>query len=98
MKILKIEDNKGFFSSDGKTWMPIDEIDKEGLMNLVNLILQASVQMDEYNETAIGNQAHQIIYKSIYEKLAALQGNKDKFKDASDRLYLDAIDKYQQKD
>lgn len=95
MKILKIEDNKGFFSLNGEQWTPIDEIDKENLMKLVNLVSKSSVEMDEYNEANIGNQAHQIIYKSIHEKLIILQGNKDKFKDESDRLYLEAIEKYQ---
>ncbi|MBU1862495.1 MAG: hypothetical protein KKH94_02385 [Candidatus Omnitrophica bacterium] len=95
MKILKIEDNKGLFSFDGSKWTPIDEMDKEHLMNLVNLVLTSSIEMDEYNETNIGNQAHQIIYKSIYEKFITLQSNKEKFKDESERTYLEAIEKYQ---
>jgi len=28
MKLLKIEDNKGYFTLDGTTWNPIDEINK----------------------------------------------------------------------
>lgn len=95
MKILKIENSGGFFSLDGKQWSPIDEIDKVNLMSLVNLVLKSSVQMDEYNDVNIGNQAHHIIYKSIYEKLMTLQDNKDKFRDESDRLYQVAIEKYQ---
>lgn len=95
MKILEIKDSKGFFSLDGRQWTAIDEINKENLMILVNLVLKSSVEMDKYNEENIGNQAHQIIYKSIHEKLMALQDNKDKFKDESDRLYLEAIEKYQ---
>lgn len=96
MKILKIEDSKGFFSPDGEQWNPIDEIDKVGLIKLVNLVLKSSVQMDEYNDANIDNQAHQIVYKSIYEKLMTLQDNRDKFRDESDRLYLESIEKYQQ--
>lgn len=96
MKILKIENTKGFFSLNGEQYSPIDEIDKVNLMNLVNLVLKSSVLMDEYNDVNIGNQAHQIIFKSIYEKLKTLQNNKDKFRDESDRLYQDAIEKYQQ--
>lgn len=96
MKILKIEDNKGFFSLDGEQYRPIDEIDKVNLMSLVNLVLKSLIIMDEYNEDNIGNQAHQIIYKSIYEKLMNLQDNKNKFRDESDRLYQEAIEKYQQ--
>jgi hypothetical protein len=96
MKILRIDDNKGFFSIDEEHWEAIDEIDKAKLMALVDLVLESSVQMDEYSDTAIGNQAHQIIYKSIYEKLNALRDDKDKFRDESDRLYQDSFEKYQQ--
>ncbi len=96
MKILKIEDSKGLFSLDGEQWSPIDQIDKEGLMKLVDFVLKSSVQMDEYNDVSIGNQAHKLIYKSIYDKLITLQENKDKFRDESDRMYQEAIEKYQQ--
>ena len=35
MKILRINENNGFFrSSDKDEWEPIDEIDKDGLMKL----------------------------------------------------------------
>ena len=95
MKILQIENSKGYFSLDGKEWNPIDEINKENLMRLLNLVLKSSTEMDEYTEESIGNQVHQIIYKSIYEKLAVLQNNKDRFIDKSDRLYQEAIEKYQ---
>ena len=54
-------------------------------------ILKESAEMDEFNASAIGNQAHQIIYKSIYEKLKSLSLDKNKFKDESDRLYLKEI-------
>lgn len=96
MKILEIKENQGLFSVDGKHWIMIDEIDKENLMKLVNLALTSPVEMDEFIENKINNQAHQIIYKSIYEKLKALQENKNKFIDESERLYLEAIEKYQQ--
>ena len=96
MKILEIKENKGFFSVDGEHWVMIDNIDKETLMKLVNLVLTSPVDMDKYDEKIVGNQAHQIIYKSVYEKLIVLQANKDKFKDESDRLYLEAIKKYQE--
>ena len=95
MKILEIKDSKGFFSIDGINWADIDKIDKENLIELANLVLKSSVEMDEYKEDSIANQAHQIIYKSIYGKLVILQSDKDKFKDESDRLYMEAIEQYQ---
>jgi len=50
--------------------------------------------MDSMEENELSNQAHSIIYESIYEKLDMLTENKSKFKDESDRLYLSEIQKY----
>lgn len=95
MKILKIDDNCGFFrSSDKDDWKPIDEIDKDRLMELLNIYLSADVEMDSLDEKSLANQAQQIIYRSIYAKLNGLKESKSKFKDESDRTYLEAIDKY----
>lgn len=96
MKILKIEDNKGYFhlvTSD--EWRPIDQIAKDDLMRLLNCYLEGEVEMDAYDEALIMNQAQQIIYKSIFEKFSTLNDNKSKFTDESERLYLDEIQKYQ---
>lgn len=95
MKILEIKDGKGhFYCSKDKEFKPIDEIDKDGLMGLLDNYLKDDVEMDIYNESLIHNQAHQIIYKSVFDKFNALNDNKVKFKDESERLYLDEIQKY----
>lgn len=97
MKILKIEKGNGYFRiCDEDDWKPIDEIGKDGLMKLLNSFLDSDVEMDNYDEQKLSNQAQQIIYKSIYEKFSNLRENKSKFKDESDRTYLSAIQKYQQ--
>lgn len=97
MKILKIEGGNGFFrTSDSDDWKPVDEIDKDGLMKLLNFFLDSDVEMDNFDENALSNQAQQIIYKSIFEKFSSLKENKGKFKDESERTYLDAIQKYSQ--
>jgi len=96
MKILKIENGKGAFSLDGEKWIPIDEIERGSLMQLLDVVLKESATADEFKVESITNQAHQIIYKSIYEKLMTLMENKTKFKDESDRTYLHAIEKYQE--
>ena len=50
--------------------------------------------MDPPDEKKLQNQAQQIVYKSIFDKLSSLQENKSKFKDESDRKYLKEIQKY----
>ena len=97
MKILKIESGKGYYySSKSDQWNEIDQIDKDSLMSLLNLLLGQDVEMDSLDDNELQNQAQQIIYKSIFEKLKGLSENKSKFKDESDRLYLDVIEKYRQ--
>lgn len=94
MKLLKIENSKGHYSLDGNNWFPIDELDKDGLMKIVELVLSCDVETDEYDEDILQNKAHQIIYKSVNNKLKQLMADKEKFKDEVDRLYLDSIQKY----
>ncbi len=96
MKILKIEDNKGYFFCESTAdWKPIDQIDKDSLMRLLDAFIEKEVSMDAFDEDLIQNQAQQIIYKSIYEKFSNLAENKNKFVDESERTYLAALQKYQ---
>ena len=98
MKILKIENGCGYFLRLGKEeWKAIDEIDKDELFSLLNVFLDHDVEMVEPDESALTNQAHLIIYRSIFEKLNTLADNKSKFRDESERMYLDEIRKYSQR-
>lgn len=95
MKLLKIEDNVGHYLANSGQYNPVDKIVKEDLLRLVNLTLQEEeVEFDEYDENAIKNQAHQIVYKSIVEKLRGLKNRKQEFIDESERLFLKEYEKY----
>lgn len=94
MKFLKVKNNQGLFSLDGKTWSPIDQINKDHLLELLDRVLSDNFEMDEFDKDKLGNQAHQIIYKNIYEKFVELGKNKTRFKDESEAYYKDAIEKY----
>ena len=97
MKLLMIGDNQGYFlSEDGEGFTTIDRISKEDLLRLVELTLTEDVELDEYDEETIRNQAHQILYRSIFEKLNGLQDRKQEFKDESERLYLTEYEKYRE--
>ncbi len=99
MKILKIENNTGYFRKNSNDeWESIDKIDKDGLMMLLNIYMNIdSIDMDSYEaeEYPIANPAQKIIYKSIFDKFSHLAKHKDTFKDASDSLYWEEIQKYQ---
>ena len=94
MKLLEIKDNIGCYLSEPGKYIPIDKITKEDILRLVNLTLQETVEFDEYDERVIKNQAHQIIYKSVFEKLRGLKDRKKEFVDESERLYLKEYEKY----
>ena len=98
MKYLKIEDNKACFRKDKtqpENWNEIDKIEKEDLMKLLDFATEDDFEMDVYNEDILANKAHQIIYKSIYEKLNNFLTNKDRFKDQTENVYKEALEKYQ---
>ena len=95
MKLLEIKDNQGYYLNGQNTLVPIDTITKEDLLRFVALTLTEDVELDEYNEEAIKNQAHQILYKNIFEKLRGLRDRREEFIDESERLYLEAHEKYQ---
>lgn len=97
MKLLKIEDNRGHYLGKQGEFAPIDKITKEDLLRLVDLALSEEVEFDEYDAEAIKNQAHQILYKSIFEKIAGLKKRKQEFTDQSERLYLEEYEKYRDK-
>ena len=94
MKLLKIDNNHGFFLCEDGEYQLIDLITKEDLLRQVRLILTDDVEFDVYDENIIKNQAHQIIYKSIYSNLNSLKERKQEFLDESERLYLEDYTKY----
>jgi len=98
MKYLKIDNNQAFFIKDKtqhENWTEIDKIEKEDLMNLLDFATEDDFTMDAYNEDVLANKAHQIIYKGIYEKLNIFLTNKDRFKDQTEAIYKEALEKYQ---
>lgn len=96
MKLLSIDDNAGFYRDGSGKYSPIDKITKEDLLRLVNLTLHEDVEFDEYDDSAIKNQAHQIVYKSVFEKLRSLKDRRKEFVDESERLYLKEYERYRE--
>ncbi|MCW5604632.1 MAG: hypothetical protein KIT18_08820 [Burkholderiales bacterium] len=95
MKLLKIEGECGHFLIDETNYRTIDKIGKEDLLRLVDWTLEKDVvEFDPYDEKAVKPHAHQVIYKSIYQKLSSLKERKKEFIDESARLYLDEYEKY----
>jgi hypothetical protein len=93
MKILKIEKGLGYFVA-AEEWKPMDKLNKDDLLKLVDLVLTSDVEMDAYNEDQLQQQAHRIIYKNVLEKLGELQKRKAEFTDESDRMFHTEYEKY----
>ena len=94
MKTLKIEDGKGLYLTGSGEYLEIDKIDKDGLYHLVDLALESECEVDEFSPDLIPNQAHQIIYRNIHEKITELMDRKEEFRDRSERLYLNEYERY----
>lgn len=68
MKVLKIENNHGYFIIEGNLYEIID-INKENIFKLLNVIFEnEDIVIDEISEgNQILNEAERIIYAGIYE-------------------------------
>ena len=98
MKLLKIEDNKGYYFVTQDKFATVDKITKDDILRLVSLTLDMhqEVEFDEYDVDNLKNKAHQIIYKSIVEKLQELKKRRKEYTDESERLYLTEYEKYRE--
>lgn len=94
MKALKIDNSQGYFLTEEGGYEPIDKLDKNVLLTLVNLALEDGFEIDAYDEDKLRNQAYQIIYKSISEKLCDLHKRRQQFRDESENMYLEEYEKY----
>lgn len=94
MKLLSITDSKGYFLGESGQQEPLDQIDKEDLLRLVELILTTDAEMDEFDPAQLQNQAHQIIYENLWSKLTDLAGRRTEFLDESKRLFLSEYERY----
>lgn len=94
MKLLKVQNNLGMFLGKEGEYQPIDKITKEDLLRIMEGVLEGSGDLAPYDEEAIKNQAHQVVYKSLYSNLKSLEDRKQEFADESERLYLEDYKKY----
>ena len=97
MKLLRINENVGQFLDANGAYVLIDKITKDDLLRLADCTLeQEIIELDPYDDQTIKNQAHQVIYKSIYQKLTDLRNRRQEFIDESARLFLEDYEKYRE--
>ncbi len=101
MKYFKIENNKVYFlkaTDTGDVFTEIDKIGKDDLLKLLNKAIEPGFEMDAFDEKLIEHKAHQTIYKKLHDKFAELVQAKEQFKDESESLYKNALEKYVKKE
>lgn len=99
MNYLKINKNQVWFRTDqtAESYKGINEINKEDILKLVKLIIEDDeFEMEEYNDEKIGNTAHNIIYKNIYEKLNTLKQNRTEIIEEANSDFSAAFNKYRE--
>jgi len=94
MKLLKIENPLGYYRAADGAYYEIDQITKEALLWILEKVLEENGELDEYDEDELKNQAHQVVYKSIYSNLKALEDRRQEFIDESERLFLKDYKRY----
>lgn len=94
MKLLKIDHGNGHFRLSDGSYLEIDKINKEHLMGIVTATLADDVEFDTYDEGALQNQAHRVIYKNVVAKLQDLANRRQEYKDESEALFQKEYDRY----
>jgi hypothetical protein len=98
MKLLRIADSAGEFLDADGTFRAMDKIAKENLLWLLDkCLMERDVEFDPYDEKSLKNQAHQVIYKSVLQKLKEIRSRRREFVDESARLFLDDYQRYRDK-
>lgn len=97
MKYLEIQNNKAYFRNNRGEIKDIDKITREDLYYLIDKAFTEEFEYDKYESDKISNQAHNIIYKNITEKISDLISRKTEIEDEINGLYKDAVEKYCEK-
>ncbi len=98
MKCLKIENGRGFFAHSNGEMQPIDKMTKDDILYLLSVATnpEGEFEMDSLEDHELLNEAHKIIYRSLYSKFSELLSNKTRFVEESAATYKEALDKYQE--
>lgn len=96
MTYLKIDRSQASYIDENDNICPITNIDKKGLLHLINKAMDNSVtfDMDDPEQNKIPNEAQKIIYENIYNKLSEVIANKANIISEISNLYMDAYCKY----
>lgn len=100
MKILKIDQNKGFIATNIKSecdfsYKTVEEATKEDILAILDFAIKGEINMDKVTkENELLNPVQKTVYESLYAQFEDFLSNKDKIiKDVNDK-FRDAEEKY----
>jgi len=106
MKLLKIdgEHGKGGFFLNPKTptkagtsepnYQSIETIGKQDVMDMLDFLLGAPVELDPYVEASLPNPVQAMIYKNLYDNLTGVLNSKTQILKEIDDQFSEAEKKY----
>lgn len=99
MKVLKIENNHGYYILENNQYEIID-INKDSILKLLNIIFDSDdISLDEINdENQILNDAEKIIYVNIYEYLNSFIEKKESIKKEIDDEFSEIMSLLEKKE
>ena len=99
MKILRIINGKGEYSPDGIEFKLVDEITKEDVFRILELVIKDNeITFDEpTDDSQINNLAQNIVYSNLLTKLKEVIARKEDIINESKRDFAEAIEKYSKK-
>lgn len=96
MKILKIENNIGYFINNGE-WKNISLISKDDVLKIMNLIFESNetIEMDKEDDSKnkIHNKAEAIIYARMREYLENFVSEKSSISEEVDKNLIKILNK-----
>lgn len=91
MKVLEINNNKGYYVLNGEKYEIID-IDKDNLFKVLNVIYESDdeIKMDEEcDQNKILNEAEKVIYNGIYQYLVSFINERSNIKKEIDEQFFE---------
>lgn len=94
MKYLEIKNNKVLFLNKEGKQKPIDEINKDDILYLLEKAFDDEFEYDPYDDSKIQHQVHNIIYKDLCKKIESFISDKQKIEEEINSQYKEAWEKY----
>lgn len=100
MKLLRISNNNGEFSTDGSEYKEIEHITKEDIFKIMQKVMSSDeIEFDIMNQdNKINSPAQKIIYENIFKKINELKESREDIIEECERKYKTAFDKYKTMD